>query len=462
MSSIKVTVIIPSLNTVLYMRQCLESVRIQTLAEIEILCVDAGSTDGTLSIIQEYADSDIRVRLLVSDRPSYGYQVNLGIDAAKGEYIGIVEPDDYITEDMFEKLYAAAHDNGLDYIKSNFYKFMDYLGRRHYQKWERTVWSQGNEQNHFLYHTVILLKQMPQALVYGDHGNIWTGIYKREFLLDKKIKLNVTPGASYQDTGFALLCTLEAERVMFVDDCFYRYRQSGAGSSVASQTKHSEIIAEYAWIWEQMKLRGFTDEVSKAFYMAMKFHSYLWNYNRLYPEERRKFLSNLRKEAVLDFDERLISFTIPEKDKMLALWSGNWQDMRIRNKADTVRRNRAQEILGVFKRASCIVIVCAGERGLSWLHLNEKLGTRKICAVCDNNAAIHGKCVEEYEIISVEEAAALYPDGYYVIANKRHAEALQQQLIGLGIRQEQIFPYREKVTFGNEIMKFLLLEATGQ
>ncbi|MDE6052607.1 MAG: glycosyltransferase, partial [Lachnospiraceae bacterium] len=313
MQIIKVSVIIPMLNAASHIKECLDSVIRQTLQEIEIWCVDAGSTDGTPNIVREYSETDIRIRLLESDRKSYGYQVNMGIDAAEGMYIGIVEPDDYIWEDMFEKLYNAARENHLDFVKSNFYKFMDYMGKRHYQKWERSAW--GNKVS---YGSVILLKDTPQALVYGDHGNIWSGIYRREFIANKWIRLHETLGASYQDTGFALLCSMEAERIMFLEDAFYYYRQDNVGSSVSSQEKHSTIIKEYQWIWEQMQARKLTDEVSRSFYMAMKFHSYLWNYNRLYSDSRQKFLENLVKDEILDFDETLVSFVIPEKDKMLA------------------------------------------------------------------------------------------------------------------------------------------------
>ena len=68
----KVSVIMPSLNVAPYVRECIESVLGQTLREIEIICVDAGSTDGTLEILREYAEKDSRITLIVSDKKSYG------------------------------------------------------------------------------------------------------------------------------------------------------------------------------------------------------------------------------------------------------------------------------------------------------------------------------------------------------------------------------------------------------
>lgn len=452
MGEVKVSVIIPSFNTAAYVRQCLESVRMQTLSEIEIICVDAGSTDGTAEIIEEYAQLDTRIQILRADRKSYGYQMNLGLSAARGEYIGVVESDDYVTDEMFEKLYSAAHNNKLDFIKSDFYKVLDYMNRRHYKKWKRKV--NGN------YNKIILLNENPQALVYAEHGNIWSGIYRRRFLQDKNIKFHETVGAAYQDTGFAILCSLEAKRVMFLEDCFYRYRQSREGSSVSSQEKHSHIITEYQWIWEQMEGRGFTDEVSRAFYMAMKLHSYQWNYNRLYPESRKRFLENWSKEELMDFDENLIAYAIPKKDKLLELWKGNWNDVSGKNEEDESKRTYIRKLLHIFKKEEQIVAVCAGDWGKSLLELDRKLGVGKICAVCDNEPSLQGQMLGCMEIISIKHAFERYPNAGFVIANKHYGKDIYEQLIDMGINQKRIYMYEKRMSTWNKLFDLLLLDNT--
>ena len=117
---IKVSVLMPSLNVVRYIRECMESVISQTMKEMEVLCIDAGSTDGTLEILEEYVQKDRRVRLIKADKKSYGHQMNLGLKEAVGEYIGVVETDDLIRPKMYEELYAAARKNNADYVKSDF------------------------------------------------------------------------------------------------------------------------------------------------------------------------------------------------------------------------------------------------------------------------------------------------------------------------------------------------------
>ena len=117
----KVSVILPSLNVIPYIKECIESVIKQTLKDIEIICVDGGSTDGTLEILEEYSYIDSRIKLIKSDVQSYGYQMNLGMNYANGEYIGIVETDDYIDETMYETLYEYSDNGSADIIKSSFY-----------------------------------------------------------------------------------------------------------------------------------------------------------------------------------------------------------------------------------------------------------------------------------------------------------------------------------------------------
>ena len=107
--STKISVIMPSLNVVSYIEESVKSVLNRTFRDIEILCVDAGSTDGTLEKIKKISLDDKRVILIKSDIKSYGHQVNLGINFAKSEYISIVETDDFICENMLENEMSLRH-----------------------------------------------------------------------------------------------------------------------------------------------------------------------------------------------------------------------------------------------------------------------------------------------------------------------------------------------------------------
>ena len=116
----KVSIVMPTYNVEKYFRQCMESVINQTLTDIEIIPVDDGSPDNCGAIMDEYAAKDSRIKPIHQQNGGYGKAVNAGINAATGEYIGIVETDDWCDPKMFEKLYTQAKKLDADVCKCDF------------------------------------------------------------------------------------------------------------------------------------------------------------------------------------------------------------------------------------------------------------------------------------------------------------------------------------------------------
>lgn len=104
----------------------MDSVVNQTLKDIEIICVDDGSTDSSATICDEYAAKDPRIKVIHKSNAGYGHSMNRGLENATGEYIGIVESDDFAELDMFENLYKLAKQNDADIVKSDFYLYWSY------------------------------------------------------------------------------------------------------------------------------------------------------------------------------------------------------------------------------------------------------------------------------------------------------------------------------------------------
>ena len=221
-NSIKVSVIIPCLNVSGSIRQTLNSVVKQTLDSIEIICVDAGSSDGTIEIIKEYAEKHSNLNLLASDKKSYGYQVNLGIKNARGEYIAIVE-DDFVEPDMYECLYFRAEENKVDFVKSNYY-YTKTMGGQQYSLLAKEF--------PIPYDTVVTGAELKNWHL--EDFSIWNGIYNREFLLENNILLNETPGAAYQDIGFVNMVLSCSEKGVYMRRPLYHYNINTSKSSSSS------------------------------------------------------------------------------------------------------------------------------------------------------------------------------------------------------------------------------------
>ena len=110
----KLSVIIPVYNVEQYLPKCLASVVQQTLKDIEIICVNDGSTDNCLKILEEFKSKDNRIKIINKENAGLGNARNTGLEEAKGEYISFIDSDDYIDENFFELLYNEAKEDDAD------------------------------------------------------------------------------------------------------------------------------------------------------------------------------------------------------------------------------------------------------------------------------------------------------------------------------------------------------------
>ena len=282
---VKVSVIIPSYNVALYIEQCLTSVMNQTLKELEIICVDAHSCDGTLDLILDYTKKDARIKLVLSEKRSYGYQMNLGLAIASGEYIGIVESDDWAGNSMFERLFLEAEKNSAEIVKSNYYRY----GTKQGMKDEYYEVLKG-----LPYDTVFHPESYKNILMLTP--SIWTGIYKKSFLDTYGIRFLESAGASFQDTGFMLKCLVCASRVLLMKDAFLHYRVDNENSSVKSGDKVYCICDEFAEIERFLQERPKVMEKYLRDIWAVRCQRYCWNFYRISGKVKREFLQRMRAE----------------------------------------------------------------------------------------------------------------------------------------------------------------------
>ena len=125
----KVSIVIPVYNAEVHLRQCLDSVVNQTLRDIEIICVDDGSTDGSATVLTEYAAKDPRIVIVSRNHKNAGAARNVGIDTATGEYLGFVDADDFCDRTLFEKGYAQASKENADLVSFCFNQYDERIGR---------------------------------------------------------------------------------------------------------------------------------------------------------------------------------------------------------------------------------------------------------------------------------------------------------------------------------------------
>lgn len=210
---IKVSVIIPVYNVEKYLRECLDSVVNQTLEDIEIICIDDGSTDNSLNILKEYADKDSRFTILIQHNKGAGSARNKGMEIAKGEYIGFVDSDDWIDLDYYEKLYEKAVKENADIVRTTFNIIY-------------TDKAEEGGQNKLIKKRI----KKNQLLSSNDHfGIIWNAIYKTEFLHDNNIDYFDTDLPMCHDVPFTLRIEISAKKIIPFDKTNYYYRKNRFG-----------------------------------------------------------------------------------------------------------------------------------------------------------------------------------------------------------------------------------------
>lgn len=417
-----------------YISQCMQSVISQTLKNIEILIIDAGSTDGTREILEEYALKDDRIHIVLSDKKSYGYQVNMGIALAKGEYVGIVDTDDYIMPEMYEKLYNCAKMYDLHYCKGMSEAFVDIHG---YGRLTQPMPIFGD--NEKIIDKIIVPGNMPELLIKDCY--LWNGIYQRDFI--KNIKLNETPGAAYQDLGFIFQAYSTAQKAMYINDVLYYYRKDNINASGYDKRAFSHLVKEYEYV--EKLLQEKEEKWISVIYEKMLLHCYshlsvLACGGEL--EEALPDIEILRKK--LDEANRVGLFNKrkdPELDEMFQLFTKDVYGCYKFYKDELGQRRIAVRNLMKTVSGKHIVIFGAGRLG-QFIHIMMLYdGQEKIEAYCDNNCDIQGSKIYQVPVLSPKEAVDAFSDAYFLIANKSYLEQMKQQLLDLKIAENRIYLY---------------------
>jgi len=287
----KVSVVIPTYNVEPYLRECMDSLIGQTLEDIEIICVNDGSTDNSLQILKEYAARDKRVVIIDKENGGYGMAMNMGIARATGEYIGIVEPDDFVPEYMYKELYEIASSNNLDFVKADFYRFKGNSATGQLQL-------EYNQLDSTKKHYNRVLKPYEEPCVIQFIMNTWSGIYKRAFLEEHDIRHNETPGASFQDNGFFWQTFMYAERVMFLNKPYYMNRRDNPNSSVKNKEKVYCMNTEYYYIRQIFREKGNEElwDKFKYYYNLKRYHNYVFTLSRISGEFKKEYVNRISEE----------------------------------------------------------------------------------------------------------------------------------------------------------------------
>ncbi len=405
----EISVIVPIYNVNKYIRKCLDSILAQTFSDIEIICVDDGSDDGSEKVVDEYAAKDGRIVSIHKRNAGYGAALNTGLDVATGTYIGIVESDDCILPQMYERLHEHAKSGELEVVKSGAFYWYENLN------YKKKIPIGGLNE-----YCGKVLDGTYRNVFFDFYMNIWTGIYRRDFLISNDIRFNESPGASYQDNGFWMQTMMYAKRAIWIDEAYYLYRQDNPDASIKSAGKVYAMENEYAWLEDRIKNRGQYYLLPYCYYYRMVRNrgvfyriadEYKMEYATHLEDEYRKYGSAVKNNLFLD----------------------RWMRTIVNNKESQLSEilEKKSYVLSKLESVSSIIIYGAGNRGIialrNLVNLNEVHKVKCFAVTSDiKEPVIASRCV-----LRIEDAIQQYSESLVIVATVRGTNAYKDMCVKL-------------------------------
>ncbi len=448
---VAVSVIMPCLNVANYIKECIDSIVEQTIFDkIEVLIVDAGSVDGTKDIALSYASRYENICLFESSRKSYGFQVNYAMTYATGEYVAVVDTDDFLPREAFEELYQKAKELDVDIVKGWAYQYVvdDVLGELYRPSF-------NSEVRNRLFERELIVRENP-SLFYED-WNLWNGIYRRAKI--PKPWMNETKGAAFQDISAIYRILYCSESAYFIDKPVYYYRMDNENASTRNEKVFSFMEYEYGGLIKEYE----NSDVSWKKSLATRIYLHVANQLEMYAT------AGMDVDTVLSLADDLINmlrFIRIQKLLFGEVYEGNRVFFNLL--CDDPKRAYETKLKYAMERKRTIsemkkmcanrriIIFGAGTRGryvhkiLEKEYIKMENGkpegfafdrTNGPVGFCDNCSLLQGETIDNLSVYSLNETVHRFPDVTYVIAIKDNEEDVRKQLLSMNIREEKIYCY---------------------
>lgn len=266
MSSPKISIIVPVYNVEEYLERCVNSLRNQTIEDIEIILVDDASPDSSGAICDKLAMGDNRIKVIHKENAGAGYARNSALEIAQGEYLGFVDSDDYIDSEMFEVLLEKAEKYGSDLVMSGV-KFIDgnmfsSVGEESQKIYfqEDTHFETKEELNELLLGIVGAKPNEPDDSKYGM--SIWKNLFKMSIVKENNLSFRSEREILSEDALFMIDYISHIKKATGISQAFYNYFRNG--ESISKSYKKDRFEKSLVFVGEVEK--RFSKKVSKEEY----------------------------------------------------------------------------------------------------------------------------------------------------------------------------------------------------
>ena len=274
----KISVVIPVYNAEKYLRECLDSVVNQTLKDIEIICVNDGSTDNSLSILEEYATQDNRIKIINKENGGVHTARNIGMERACGNYTIFLDADDFFDLRMFEKLYNKAIETDCDIVACETYDFDDVTK-------EIAIHNSLRKETFPEFKKIFNWKDCKTLNIINPAP--WNKIIKTDFLKETGLKFGKF--GPYEDCAFFYSLYAFADSITFIDDILVYYRNNIQGQrSNLNPDSFFDMCNVFENVIDNCKKLSYFDEI-KNLIAACAVEILIWNINQVIPKNNKKY-----------------------------------------------------------------------------------------------------------------------------------------------------------------------------
>ena len=298
-NDLKVSIILPVYNTEKYLPKCLDSIQAQTLKEIEIICINDGSTDNSLNILKEYADRDSRFKIISQTNSGQSAARNKGLDFATGKYVGFVDSDDYIEPGMYEKLFKNATENKSDISLCSMSTYTQTTGvfNTNVRYFSLNIFPSSFDGKVFNYKDT-------DNFLFRICVSPCNKLYKKELIKDNNISF--PEGLFFEDNVFFYETFMLAKRISLIRDNLYCYRLKSDTSTVTGDDKNKlDFFEVFKKIEDFFKEHGFLSEFEEDF-STYKKNTLIYWYKKISDKTIQKEFANRFYTLYSEYPQQII------------------------------------------------------------------------------------------------------------------------------------------------------------
>lgn len=289
----KVSVIIPVYNVEKYLRQCIDSILNQTLSELELICVDDGSTDSSLEILREYEKKDSRVKVLQQENLGAGAARNKGLKIATGKYLSFLDSDDFFLPEMLEETY-----NKCESLNA---QICVYQVKRYNDETKKTWFDKGSFRYEYIpKKEVFSYKDMPDYILDTFQNWAWNKLISHELVKENNLQFQEILRTN--DFLFVALCMTLAQRIVVLEKPLVYYRVGMKNNLQSTNYKYPlEFLKAFRAVKKELRERGIFDEIERS-YVNKILSGCIYNLKSIKDKDAKRTLYyELKENAFNDF-----------------------------------------------------------------------------------------------------------------------------------------------------------------